>query len=285
MVAVVPSWLKKRVSAENKTSRVSKSLAGKKINTVCQSAVCPNINECFNRGTATFMILGDVCTRSCMFCAVKKGKPELTDPAEPERIAEAVKELGLLYAVITSVTRDDLEDGGAQFFADTVEAIYSINPKIKVEVLIPDFQGNEKSIKKVVDSKPAVIGHNVEMVPSLYNRIRPQAVYERSLHVLEIIKNMDKNIYTKSGLMLGLGEKYEDVIDVMKNLRKVNCDLLTIGQYLKPDKNCVPVDRYVTPEEYKEYEKVAYKLGFHSVASGPFVRSSYNAEKLLDNQL
>lgn len=278
----IPVWIKKRVSAGNNGSKVRQILADKKLNTVCQSAVCPNINECFNRGTATFMILGDVCTRNCSFCAVKKGKPvPLPDPTEPRRIAEAVKELSLSYVVITSVTRDDLKDGGAECFAETVNAICQLNSETKIELLIPDFQGNKKSIRKVVESKPTVIGHNIEMVPSLYPHIRPKAQYICSLQLLQTIKNMNKNIYTKSGLMLGLGEKYKEVIEVMKELGKANCDILTLGQYLQPNKQCVSMNRYLTTEEFKKYKVVAEKMGFQSVASGHFVRSSYHADKLI----
>lgn len=278
---VVPSWIKKRVPAGNNGNKVRQILADKKLNTVCQSAVCPNMNECFNRGTATFMILGNICTRNCSFCAVKKGKPISSDLTEPKRIAEAVKELSLSYVVITSVTRDDLEDGGAEYFAKTVNAIRRLNSKTKIELLISDFQGNEKAIRKVVESKPTVIGHNIEITPSLYSHIRSGAQYRCSLQLLRTIKNINKNIYTKSGLMLGLGEKAKEVIEVMKDLKKVKCDILTLGQYLKPDKRCIPVSRFITSEEFREYKIAAEKMGFQSVASGPFVRSSYHADKLI----
>lgn len=285
--SIYPFWLKKRISTGSNKNKVKQILIEKKLNTVCESARCPNINECFNKKSVTFMILGNICSRSCRFCAVKKSKPSSLDLTEPMRVAEAVYELDLSYVVITSVTRDDIEDGGAEYFVQTVKNIKQLKPDVKIELLIPDFKGDKDSmvsspLKKIVESKPTVIGHNIETVPSLYPEIRPQAEYKRSVNLLRTIKNLDRNIYTKSGLMLGLGEKFEEVIQTMDDLRDVDCDILTLGQYLRPDRLSIQITRYITPQEFAEYENIAYKKGFISVSSGCFVRSSYNAEEIFE---
>ena len=253
------------------------------LSTVCEEALCPNIGECFSRGTATFMIMGDVCTRRCSYCNVATGKPQQLDKKEPENIALAVKKLKLKYVVITSVNRDDLEDGGASHFRDVINKVREINPNIKIEVLIPDFKFNWEYLKIVVDAKPDVINHNIETVSSLYKKVRHLGDYEKSLLLLKKVKQFDRNILTKSGLMVGLGESKEEVIEVMKDLRNVKCDILTIGQYLQPSVNHRPVSKFYSEEEFKEFEKIGYSLGFKSVYSGQLVRSSYNANEVFDS--
>ena len=248
-----------------------------KLHTVCESARCPNRPRCFAEGTATFMILGDICTRNCTFCAVKSGKPQAPDPQEPEHIVEAVKELGLRYVVITSVTRDDLLDGGASHFAQTIKAIQSYDARISVEVLIPDFRGSFSALQTVIDASPTVLNHNVETVPRLYPEVRPEAKYQRSLELLKQAKMLNSKLVTKSGLMLGLGETQPEVIEVMSNLREADCDLLTIGQYLQPSLKHHKVVRYVPPEEFEEYQTIGREMGFTSVISAPLVRSSFHA--------
>ncbi|MCK4591063.1 MAG: lipoyl synthase, partial [Candidatus Latescibacteria bacterium] len=243
----------------------------------CESARCPNIAECFGQGVATFMILGDVCTRNCRFCAVNSGTPPALDSDEPHRVAQAVQKLDLSYVVITSVTRDDLPDGGAGHFAETIQQIRIAMPHTPIEVLVPDFQGSRGALQTVVGAQPEVLGHNVETVPSLYRTVRPEARYARSLKLLELVKNLDSRIYTKSGLMLGLGESKEEILSVLEDLREAGCDILTLGQYLRPSKTHVEVKRFVPPEEFQEYKTAAVQLGFPAVAAGPFVRSSYRA--------
>lgn len=279
-----PQWLNKRINLKD-CKELEVMFRGLDLNTVCEEARCPNISECFSKRTATFMILGDTCTRNCRFCAVKKGKPSGIDLNEPERIAEAVKRLGLKYAVITSVTRDDLDDGGAKVFAKTVFAIRGRAPNISVEVLIPDLKGNIESIRKVVEAGPDVINHNVETVPGLYKEVRSQADYRRSLSVLRMVKDfsIDKPIYTKSGLMVGLGERREDILIVLKDLRNVGCDFLSIGQYLCPSASYYPVKEYVSPDKFRYYKEQALKKGFLHVESAPYVRSSYCASEYLDS--
>jgi len=247
------------------------------LHTVCESAHCPNRPRCFAEGTATFMILGDICTRNCTFCAVKSGKPQAPDPREPEHIVEAVKELGLRYVVITSVTRDDLPDGGASHFAQTIKAIQSYDARISVEVLVPDFSGSFSALPTVIDASPTVLNHNVETVPRLYPEVRPQANYQRSIDLLRRAKMLNSKLVTKSGLMLGLGETQQEVIEVMANLREADCDLLTIGQYLQPSLRHHKVVRYVPPEEFEEYQNIGREKGFISVTSAPLVRSSFHA--------
>jgi len=253
------------------------------LSTVCEEALCPNIGECFSRGTATFMIMGDICTRRCSYCNVATGKPQKLDEKEPENIALAVKKLKLKYVVITSVNRDDLEDGGASHFRDVINKVREINPNVKIEVLIPDFKFNWEYLKIVVDAKPDVINHNIETVPSLYKKIRHLGDYEKSLILLKKVKQFDSNILTKSGLMVGLGENKEEVIEVMKDLREVKCDIITIGQYLQPSINHRPVSKFYSEEEFKEFEKIGYSLGFKSVYSGQLVRSSYNANEVFNS--
>jgi len=255
-------------------------LRGLSLHTICQSALCPNIGRCFTSGTATFLILGDVCSRRCTFCAVKKGQPGPVDEKEPEHLLEAVNNLGLSYVVITSVTRDDLPDGGAAQFARTVTLLRENAADTMIEVLVPDFRGSEAAIRAVVDSSPQVINHNVETVPHLYPEVRPGADYARSLELLYTVPKLDPAIVTKSGLMLGLGESREEVIELMSDLREANCDLLTIGQYLQPSPHHHPVVRFIPPGEFAEYEDIGREMGFAGVASSPLVRSSYRAAEL-----
>ena len=259
------------------------------LNTVCEGALCPNQGECFGQGTATFLILGRTCTRSCTFCAIPSEKrPPAPDLGEPGRIARAAAELGLKHVVITSVTRDDLKDGGASHFAETVRALKKKDSRISVEVLIPDFQGSFAALEAVVLSRPEIINHNLETVPRLYPEVRPQAEYARSIHLLRRVKEINPEKVTKSGLMLGLGEEPEEVRQVMADLREVCCDLLTLGQYLRPSGEHHPVRRYILPEEFEEWGREAEKMGFKGVFSGPLVRSSFHAgqvfEKILSAQ-
>ncbi len=253
------------------------------LHTVCEEANCPNIGECFSRKTATFMIMGDICTRACPYCDVKHGKPKPLDENEPENVAKAVQKLGLRYVVITSVDRDDLPDGGASHFAKTVKKVREFNPDCQIEVLIPDFKGDINALKIVVDSKPDVINHNIETVPSLYKTSRHRGNYKLSLGVLENIKKLDSSILSKSGMMVGLGETKEEVIQVMKDLINVGCDILTIGQYLQPSLNHYSVKKYYTDDEFEELKQIGYSLGFKEVYSGKLVRSSYRAEEVFKN--
>lgn len=271
-----PPWLTKRLGGVREAEATCSLLERFGLHTVCQSAHCPNIGECFSRGTATFMILGNICTRNCRFCAVETGFPSPPPPEEPFRVAQAVKEMGLKYAVITSVTRDDLPDGGADHFYRTIKEVKRFNPEVKVEVLIPDFKGEEAGLRRVLSAKPEVLNHNLETVPRLYPEVRPGADYLRSLALLRKVKEIAPHVLTKSGLMLGLGEEGEEVIRVMEDLRDGECDLLTLGQYLQPSPRHLPVHKYLTPEEFDEYKRIGEKMGL-GVASGPFVRSSYRA--------
>lgn len=277
-----PEWLRVKINSVKGIEFVEDMLKNLHLNTVCVEAACPNRGECYGRKTATFMILGSVCTRNCTFCNVSKGMAQPVDENEPVHVAQAVKALKLKHAVITSVTRDDLPDGGAGHFARVIEAIRSIAPGVTVEVLIPDFQGDMEALKKVVDARPEIINHNVETVPELYPEVRPKADYKRSLDVLRNVKLMNKTIFTKSGIMVGLGETEEQVVSVMRDLREAGCDFLTIGQYLAPSAKHHTIVEYVRPEQFKLYEKKAYELGFSYVASGPLVRSSYMAEKAIE---
>jgi len=272
-----PEWLKKRISASHGCMKVSSFLRDCQLHTVCQEAQCPNLGECFSRGTATFLILGDRCTRSCSFCAVRHDSPLPPDEGEPRRVAIAVEALGLRYVVITSVTRDDLPDGGALHFAKTIRYIRDQMPSTRIEVLISDFQGSEWALKVVMEAKPNVINHNIETVPRLYPEVRPQADYRRSLQLLTRCGEMDGRILTKSGLMLGLGENPEEVLKVLKELLESGCQLLTIGQYLSPSSRHHQVIRFVPPEEFTQWEEIASRMGFMGIASGPFVRSSFKA--------
>ncbi len=275
-----PAWLNKKIDL--KVCRALKLLLKDlNLHTICEEAHCPNISECFSKKRATFLILGDICTRNCLFCGVKKGRPKPVDSEEPERVAEAVYRLSLRHVVITSVTRDDLPDGGAEHFAKTIFSIREKMKNIIIEVLIPDFKGNKRAIKKVIEAKPDIIGHNLETVPRLYSYVRSMANYSRSLEVLKNIKTLTKGIYAKSALMLGLGEREEEVLEVFKALRGVNCDFLSIGQYLPPSLKAFPVKEYIHPNKFNYYKKRALALGFLYVASGPYVRSSYQAEEYL----
>lgn len=276
-----PEWLRVKAHSISGLETVENMLKELHLNTVCDEAACPNRGECFGRKTATFMILGSVCTRQCTFCNVSKGKSQQVNENEPKNVAQAVKALSLKHTVITSVTRDDLPDGGAGHFVKVINAIRDTTPGVTIEVLIPDFQGDEDALKKVVDAHPDIINHNIETVPTLYKEVRPQADYQRSLDVLENVKRMDRTINTKSGIMLGLGEKEEQVLSVLRDLREVDCDFLTIGQYLAPSAKHHPIVEYIHPDQFKAYEKEAYQMGFLYVASGPLVRSSYMAEQAL----
>lgn len=270
-----PEWLKARVPGGENYSRLKNLIDTRGLHTVCEEARCPNMSECWNAGTATFMILGDTCTRSCGFCAVKTGRPLLLDRDEPRRVGEAVESMKLRHAVITSVNRDELFDGGAQVFADTIHEIRRRVPGCRVEVLIPDFQGSEAALNIVLDAQPDVLNHNTETVPHLYPAVRPQAHYNRSLEVL--FRAKAKGFLTKSGLMLGLGETTEEVVDTMSDLREVGCDILTLGQYLQPTKSHLAVKRYVHPDEFASLKRKGLEMKFRHVESGPLVRSSYHA--------
>ncbi len=272
-----PEWLKLRPFDKATLATMGRLTKSLKLHTVCESARCPNRQECFSRVTATFMILGDVCTRDCTFCAVESGQPGNPDPAEPDHVVAAVAKLGLRYVVITSVTRDDLPDGGASHFARTIDAIHECDPCIVVEALIPDFEGSLSALRMVADTPLAVLNHNVETVPRLYPAVRPQADYPRSLEVLRQARLLNSTLRTKSGLMVGLGETKDEVIELMADLRRVKCDVLTVGQYLAPSLKHHKVVRFVHPEEFAEYEEVGRRMGFAYVAAGPLVRSSYHA--------
>jgi lipoic acid synthetase len=280
-----PPWLKKRIPPVQEIQRVRSILESTALHTVCEEARCPNLGECFSKGTATILILGRICTRNCGFCAVEHGAPPPLDEKEPENVARAVKEMGLQYVVITSVTRDDLPDGGASHYAGVIRAIRAVGRKIKVEVLIPDFQDDLQALITVVGEGPDVLNHNVETVPRLYPLVRPQAHYERSLRLLKGSKEHFPQVLTKSGLMLGLGEDRSEILDLMKDLRGVGVDFLTIGQYLQPRSDRLPVVRYVPPEEFEELKGMGEAMGFKAVASGPFVRSSYHASRMFDGHL
>ncbi len=282
-----PEWLKIRVRRTSELIEVENMLKRLSLNTVCDEANCPNRMECFGRKTATFMILGKVCTRNCTFCNVEKKAPQQVDDSEPEHVAMAVKELGLKHVVVTSVTRDDLDDGGAGHFARVIEKIKTANSHTVIEVLVPDFKGSQKALEMVASAKPHIINHNVETVPRLYPKVRPMADYKRSLKLLQNVRTMDKSIYTKSGIMLGLGEKKEEVLSLFMDLRAVGCDFITVGQYLAPSKNHHPVIEYIHPDVFGFYKSEAEKMGFAYVASAPFVRSSYQAELAMrgENQI
>jgi len=253
-----------------------------RLHTVCEEAHCPNVGECFGNKTATFMILGETCTRGCRFCAVGKGQVLPPDLQEPQHLAEAVKELGLKHAVITSVTRDDLPDGGAAHFARTIEAVRKLNPSTSIEVLIPDFQGDEQALITVLNAKPEILNHNIETVPSLYAKVRPGADFERSLQLLKRVKEYGSDILSKTGIMVGLGETPDEMTMVMKCLVALKCDIFTIGQYLQPSAEHLPVEEFVTPEQFEAYRQEGLSLGLAFVESGPFIRSSYNAARALE---
>jgi lipoic acid synthetase len=275
-----PEWLKLSALEPTILNKATKLTRDLKLHTVCESARCPNRTECFSEGTATFMILGNACTRNCTFCAVEHGNPKALDPQEADHVVQAVDRLSLRYVVVTSVTRDDLPDGGSSQFAQAVRAIHEYDSNIAVEVLIPDFQGSASALQTVVDASPAVLNHNIETVPRLYSEVRPLAKYRRSLDLLKQAKLLDNSLLTKSGLMLGLGESREEVVEVMADLRQAGCDLLTIGQYLQPSLEHHKLVRYIRPEEFEEYQIVGKKFGFVSVVSGPLVRSSFHAVEM-----
>ena len=274
-----PDWLKVKIGSGESFIRMKSLLRSAKLHTICEEAKCPNIAECFGCGTAVFLILGDTCTRNCRYCNVKHGDPLPLNPNEPKDVADSVKELDLRYVVVTSVTRDDLDDGGANVFYETVKEIKELNKDCKIEVLIPDFKGDKDALRKVIDSNPDVVNHNIEVAEDLFPEIRPNGDYSTSLDVLKTIKKIDKNTLTKSGFMIGLGENKEQIVKTMKNLREVGVDFLTIGQYLQPTREHAEIKRYYTPEEFNKFKDIALDLGFKHVESGPLVRSSYHAEK------
>jgi lipoic acid synthetase len=273
-----PSWIRVKVSNNEQFVRMRQLVSSHHLHTVCESASCPNIGECWGRGTATFMILGNRCTRDCRFCDILPGKPEKVDEDEPRRVAEAVRLLALKHTVITSVTRDDLPDGGARIWAETIRQVRVLNPECRIEVLIPDFQGKEASLCLIFDVQPDILGHNLETVPRLYPIARPQADYQRSLEVLRRAK--EAHVTTKSGMMLGMGEVLEEIRVVMRDLRTNQCDILTLGQYLQPTRQHVPVERYWTPEEFQQLKITGEDMGFLHVEAGPLVRSSYHADQI-----
>ena len=272
-----PEWIKARWPGGERYMEVKRLLREQNLHSVCEEARCPNIGECFNAGTATFMILGDICTRACGFCDVTSGKPIGLDLLEPGRLASSVATLGLEYAVITSVNRDDLPDGGASIFAACIRAIRHRTPTCDVEVLIPDFEGNWDALRTVVEARPVVLNHNTETVPRLYSRVRPKARYERSLELIRRVKEIDPSMTTKSGVMVGLGETFEELVTTMADLREHGCELLTVGQYLRPSMKHLPVERYWHPDEFAAIAEAGERLGFTHVEAGPLVRSSYHA--------
>jgi lipoic acid synthetase len=276
-----PEWLRIRLTTDRSFPLVRGLVGDLKLHTVCEEARCPNIYECYSHGTATFMLMGDTCTRGCRFCAVGKGKPQALDPEEPARVAEAVARMGLRHAVITSVNRDDLDDGGAGHFAATIRAVRRRNPVAAVEVLIPDLQGDWEALELILAADPDVLNHNTETVPRLYQRVRPGARYERSLELIRraAAGRRRPEMRTKSGLMLGLGEALEEVLGVAADLRRHGCEVLTLGQYLQPTPHHLPVERYVPPAEFSALKQAALGLGFVHVESGPLVRSSYHAHE------
>jgi lipoic acid synthetase len=276
-----PDWLKVKIGGGETYVKMKSLLRNSKLHTICEEAKCPNIAECFGSGTAVFLILGDICTRNCKYCNVKQGEPLPLNPEEPKNVAESVKDLDLKYVVITSVTRDDLDDRGAGVFYDTVLEIRKINEECKIEILIPDFKGSIKSLKKVIDSNPNVINHNIEVVKDLFPMIRPEGDYKTSIEVLKNIKEINNNVKTKSGFMIGIGENKEQIIKTMKDLRNANVDFLTVGQYLQPTKEHAEIKKYYTPKEFDDLRRIALDLGFEHVESGPLVRSSYHAEKAM----
>jgi lipoic acid synthetase len=272
-----PEWLKVRIPSGENYSRLINIMREHDLHTVCEEARCPNVAECWNSGTATFMILGDTCTRSCGFCAVKTGRPTFLDTEEPQRVADAARLMDLRHVVITSVNRDELADGGASVFAETIRATRKANPKTRIEVLIPDFKGKDESLQLIFDAKPDILNHNTETVPSMYRLVRPQAKYQWSLKVLRRAK--EEGFISKTGIMLGLGESREELIRVMTDLIEIKVDILTLGQYLQPTPNHLPVARFLHPDEFKELHDIGMELGFRNVESGPLVRSSYHAEQ------
>lgn len=280
---VKPKWIRAKLPASPEISRIKQILRKHKLASVCEEAACPNLGECFSGGTATFMIMGEICTRRCPFCDVAHGRPLPLDDNEPVELAEAIAEMQLKYVVITSVDRDDLLDGGARHFADCIRETRARTPGIRVEVLVPDFRGRMDVALDILEGEaPDVFNHNLESVPSLYKKIRPGSDYQWSLDLLKKYKQRRPDVLTKSGLMLGLGETREELIQVMQDMREHDIDMITLGQYLQPSRDHLAVERFVTPEEFEEFGQIAEQLGFKSVASGPLVRSSYHADKQVD---
>jgi lipoyl synthase len=272
-----PSWLKVKAPGGPNYLRLKHLMRELDLHSVCEEAHCPNVGECWEHGTATFMILGDVCTRNCAYCAVAHGRPPTYDIAEPGRVAQAIAEMNLQHAVITSVDRDDLPDFGSYIFAETIRQIHERVPNCSVEVLVPDFQGNEDSIRAVLEARPEIYNHNTETVPRLYKKARPGGRYLRVMEIFRLAKRIAPDIPTKTGIILGMGETLEEVVEVMKDLRDVDVDILTLGQYLRPSDNHIALDRYVTPDEFRQLYEIGMSLGFRHVESGPLVRSSYHA--------
>lgn len=277
MTQRLPEWLTIRLPRPDTIKEVEEMMRTKNLHTVCESARCPNLPECWSKKTATFMILGNTCTRSCGFCAINTGRGEELDLFEPANVAKVTEDLGLKHVVVTSVARDDLPDEGAEQFARTIRALRHRNPLTIIEILTPDFKAKPDLMKIVCDAKPDIYNHNIETIERLHTVVRPQAKYARTLRVLEMVKEIDPSIYTKSGLMLGLGETREEVLETLRDLRKVGVDAVTIGQYLRPTMKHLPVHSFIHPDEFAEYEKIGEEMGFAFVASGPFIRSSYNA--------
>lgn len=276
----LPEYLKRPIIDTDKTRTVRKILKSNCLNTVCEGARCPNKNECYSKHTATFLIMGNVCTRNCRYCNISCEKPQQLDTDEPKHIAKAVKDLGLKYTVITSVTRDDLEDGGANHFAQCIYEIKNTSPLTKIEILTPDFKNNKKSLDTIIKAHPDVFNHNIETVKEIFKTARPQGSYDNSISVLKYIKE-NSDIKTKSGLMIGLGETFEQIEQTLTNLHNVHCDILTIGQYIQPSKQHLPVAKYYKPEEYEKLKELAASIGFKNFQIGPLVRSSYNAASLI----
>jgi lipoic acid synthetase len=275
-----PEWIRIKLDQSGKVNELKQLLRQNKMVTVCEEAACPNLNECFSKGTATFMIMGDKCTRRCSFCEVAHGRPDPLDPDEPKNLADSIARLNLKYIVITSVDRDDLRDGGAGHFSDCITAIREQTPQVKIEVLVPDFRGRmEKALNAMADALPDVFNHNIETVPRLYKAVRPGSDYQWSLSLLKTFKARYPGIPTKSGIMVGLGETDEEIITVMEDMRAHDIDMLTIGQYLQPSRHHAPVTRYVTPAQFEKYRELGLAMGFDNVASGPLVRSSYHADQ------
>ncbi len=278
-----PEWLRIRLGDPTNQNHLLKLIQGLNLHTVCQEARCPNIFECWSDRTATFMLGGDICTRHCGFCAVGKGAPEALDENEPRNVAEAVRHLNLAHTVITSVNRDDLPDGGAAHWAETIRQVRRVNPDCKIEVLIPDFNGDEDALNTVLDAEPDVLNHNTETIARLYRRVRPDADYQQSLTLLRRAadrRNREQpEMLTKSGIMVGLGEEFDEVVELMKDLRVASCDIMTIGQYLQPHARRLPVERYVTPEEFRSWHEIGMQMGFKHVQSSPLTRSSYHARE------
>lgn len=277
-----PRWLKVKTSWGENYRRIKSLLDRFDLHTVCQEANCPNISHCFEQGTATFLILGDICTRGCRFCDVKRGIPLPVDEEEPKRVAEAVKQLRLHYAVITSVTRDDVKDGGASIFARVIREIRKSTPDCKVEVLIPDFAGSAESLRIVLQAKPDVLNHNMETIKRLYPTVRKGADYQRSLDLLRKVKGIDKDVIVKSGMIIGLGESWDEIIELMSNLKDAGCELLTIGQYLSPSEDHIPITKFYHPDDFSKLKDIGEKMGFAHVESGPLVRSSYQAKEQVE---